>query len=55
MDGAISIDNPMGERLEVYDIDAAVVATADSDAVINLPAGIYVVSGTAVSQEVVIE
>ena len=55
VDGGIKIDNPLSERLEVYDFDAEQVAVTDGDAMLNLPAGIYLVSGTTTSVEVIVE
>jgi hypothetical protein len=55
VDGGIMIENPMGEKLEVYNFDAEVIAVVNGDKTLNLPAGIYLVSGEHASQEVVIQ
>ena len=55
VDGGILIDNPAKEYLEVYNLDAEVVATCSTDIVLDLPSGIYLVSGTSTSIEVIIE
>ena len=55
VDGGIKIDNPLSESLEVYDFDAEQVAVTDGDAMLDLPAGIYLVSGTTTSVEVIVE
>ena len=55
VDGGIMIENPMGEKLEVYNFDAEVIAVVNGDKTLNLPAGIYLVSGKHASQEVVIQ
>ena len=55
VDGGIKIGNPLSERLEIYDFDAEQVAVTDGDATLNLPAGIYLVSGATSSVEVIVE
>ena len=55
VDGGILINNSTKEYLEVYNLDAEVVATCDGDALLNLPSGTYLVSGTSTSIEVIIE
>ena len=55
VDGGILIDNPAKEYLEVYNLDAEVLATSNADAVLNLPSGTYLVSGASTSIEVIIE
>ena len=55
VDGGIKIGNPLSERLEIYDFDAEQVAVTDGDATLNLPAGIYLVSGSTTSVEVIVE
>lgn len=55
VDGGILIENPAKEYLEVYNLDAEVVARCSTDAVLNLPSGTYLVSGTSTSIEVIIE
>jgi hypothetical protein len=55
VDGGIKINNPLSERLEVYDFDAEQVAVTDGDAMLDLPAGIYLVSGATSSVEVIVE
>ena len=56
-DGAIEISNPAGETLEVYDMDAQVVATIDCAGLhsVALPEGVYLVSGDSDSRKVVIK
>ena len=53
----ICVENPSGEMLEVYDIEANCVATVVSPAttVIELPAGVYMVSSDTRSRKVVVK
>ena len=53
--GGISINNPMGESLEVYNLDADVVATATTSSTISLPAGIYMVTSDTRSRKVIVK
>jgi hypothetical protein len=57
VDSKIEITNPAGEMIEVYNMDAEVVATVDAAGVhsISVPAGIYLVSGENDSRKVVIK
>lgn len=55
VDGGIMIENPSNEALEVYDMDAEVVAVSNSSAMIDLPAGIYLVSSENTSRKVVVK
>ena len=52
--GGILIDNPAGETLEVYDLDANEVATVSTSSRISLPAGIYMVTSDTRSRKVVV-
>lgn len=52
--GGILIDNPAGETLEVYDLDANEVATVATSSRISLPAGIYMVTSDTRSRKVVV-
>ena len=53
--GGIKVENPMAELLEIYDIDANVVATVNSDGVISLPGGTYIVTSDTRSRKVVVK
>ena len=53
--GGINVDNPMGEKLEIYDLDAHVVATISFSRLVNLPAGIYLVTSNSQSRKVVVK
>ena len=55
--GGISIENPMGEYLEIFDMDANVVATCNesSNSTIQLPSGIYMVTSDSISRKVVVK
>ncbi len=57
VDNQIEITNPAGEMIEVYNMDAEVVATVDAAGghSISVPAGIYLVSGENDSRKVVIK
>ena len=57
VDSTIEINNPKGETLEVYNLDAQVIAvinTAGSHR-LTVPAGIYLVSGNDESRKVVVK
>lgn len=56
-DGGIFIDNPTDEMLEIYDLDAVCLKTVkgSSNCTIELPAGIYIVSGDTRSSKVVVK
>ena len=51
----IAIDNPAGETLEVYDLDANLVATISATGSVKLPAGIYMVTSDTRSRKVVVK
>lgn len=55
-DGVL-VNNPMGETLEVFDLDANCVATVNANGLtaIQLPSGIYLVSSDTVSRKVVVK
>lgn len=53
--GGISINNPCHETIEVYDMDAQLVATLSSSQTINLPKGIYLVTSDTRSRKVVVK
>ena len=55
--GGIMVDNHSGEMLEVYDMDAACCALimSEGETFIDLPAGIYLVSGNTASRKVVVK
>lgn len=51
----IAIDNPIGETLEVYDLNANLVATISATGSVKLPAGIYMVTSDTRSRKVVVK
>ena len=53
--GGIHIDNPKGEMLEVYNLDAEVVATVSTSSSIKLPSGIYMVTSDNRSRKVIVK
>ena len=53
--GGIVITNPSSELLEVYNLDGDCVAVASGDFMVNLPNGIYIVSGDTFSRKVVLK
>ncbi len=57
LDGVIEINNPGGEKLEVYNLDAEVIAVINTPGKRNLsvPAGVYLISGNDKSRKVVIK
>ena len=57
IDGMIEINNRNGELLEVYDIDAEIVAEIKTAGMhrLSVPAGVYLVSGKNDSRKVVIK
>jgi len=55
MRGGITIMQQAGETLEVYDMDARVVATVSTSQVVQLPAGTYVVASDTRSCKVVVK
>ena len=52
--GGIRINNPIGETLEVYNLDADVVARVQTSASLSLPAGIYMVTSDTRSRKVIV-
>lgn len=55
MQGGISIDNPKGEMLEVYDLDANLVTSTTATGIIALQRGIYIVCSDTRSCKVVVK
>lgn len=53
--GGIRIKNPMGELLEVYDLDANLVATTSTSGTTILPQGTYIVSSNTCSRKVIVK
>ena len=53
--GGIMVNNPMNEVLEVYDLDANLVATVNTTGTISLPRGIYLVTSDNRSRKVVVK
>ncbi len=53
--GGIKVDNPAGETLEVYDLDANLVATFSGAATIEVPAGVYLVTSDKRSRKVIVK
>ena len=53
--GGIFVENPEGELLEIYNMDAECVATTSDNIMVDLPAGIYVVASDTASRKVVIK
>ena len=53
--GGITVDNPLGEMLEVYDLNADLVATTRGSDSIDLPQGVYMVSSDSRSRKVVVK
>ena len=51
----ITIDNATGETLEVYDLDANLVASVKGTGTVSLPAGIYMVTSDTRSRKVVVK
>lgn len=52
----IAINNPLGEMIEIYNLDGdCLTSTNDGQSEINLPAGIYMVSGDTTSHKVVVK
>jgi endonuclease I len=56
-DGGIFVENPTDELLEIYDMDAVCLKTVKGyeNCTIELPAGIYIVSGDTRSSKVVVK
>ena len=54
-DCGISVENPMGENLEIYDLDANLVATVSGSGTISLPKGSYMVTSDNRSRKVVVK
>ena len=57
VEGGILIENYSGEMLEVYNMDAdcCAVMMCDGETVVDLPQGIYLVSGDTASRKVVVK
>ena len=53
--GGIRVVNPMGESLEVYDLDANLVAKVSVPDIILLPKGTYIVSSDTRSRKVIVK
>lgn len=53
--GGIKVDNPAGETLEVYDLDANLVATLSTSTTIQVPIGTYLVTSTTRSRKVTVK
>ena len=53
--GSIVIDNPAEETLEVYDLEANLVATVNGSQAIDVPSGIYLVTSDSRSHKVVVK
>ena len=53
--GGVTIDNPAGETLEIYDLDANLVATVKGSGFVSLPAGIYMATSDTRSRKVVVK
>ena len=53
--GGIRVVNPMGEALEVYDLDANLVATVSASDTILLSRGTYIVSSDTRSRKVIVK
>ena len=52
--GGIRISNPIGETLEVYNLDADVVARVQTSTTLSLPEGIYMVTSDNRSRKVIV-
>ena len=52
---AIKVINPMGETLEVYDLDASLVAKVSASASIPLPKGTYIATSDSRSRKVIVK
>ena len=52
---AIKVINPMGVTLEVYDLDASLVAKVSASASIPLSKGTYIVTSDSRSRKVIIK
>lgn len=53
--GGIKVVNPMGETLEVYDLDANQVTTISASATVSLPKGTYIVASDSRSRKVIVK
>ncbi len=51
----IQIHNPLGEMIEVYNLNADLMASTSSSCRFELPAGIYIVSSDSMSRKVVVK
>jgi hypothetical protein len=52
--GGLLIDNPIGETLEVYNLDADGVARVQTSTTLSLPGGIYMVTSDNRSRKVIV-
>ena len=53
--GGILIENPVGEFIEIYNLDGDCIATVTGEGVVDLAAGIYVVATDDMSRKVVVK
>ena len=53
--GGILIENPVGEFIEIYNLDGDCIATVTGEGVVELAAGIYVVATDDMSRKVVVK
>ena len=53
--GGILIDNPVGETIEIYNLDGDCIATVTGEGAVDLDAGIYVVATDDMSRKVVVK
>jgi hypothetical protein len=51
----MTINNPLGETIEIYTINADVVATLTKSGIIELPSGIYILATDKRSRKVVVK
>ncbi len=54
-EGGINVENPLGETLEVYNLDANLVATVSGSGEITLARGTYLVTSERCSKKVVVK
>ena len=55
VDGGILVNNPWGEHLEVYNLDASLVARVKGSQRVSLPAGTYLVTSNMRSRKVIVK
>ena len=53
--GGILIENPVGELIEIYNLDGDCIATITGEGAVELAAGIYVVATDDMSRKVVVK